>query len=237
MGDGRRPNRSRLTAEGEASGADWTMGAGAAPAPGTGRDGIGQDVTEDDAHGAGPDRLRPDHELPLPQGQELIVCDAKSGVSGAGRKASIKTSFCEVTENFSAYSILDHRHVPEVLRTSGLEEEEFSFTAQLIPIHRGILETIYFRASEKIASGEDLLAIYRGRYASEPFVRIYASGQVPDLHAVAHTNFCDIGWKYDPATRRTVVVSVIDNLGKGAAGQAIQNMNLALGYPETAGLL
>jgi N-acetyl-gamma-glutamyl-phosphate reductase len=166
-----------------------------------------------------------------------IVCDAKSGVSGAGRKASIKTSFCEVTENFSAYSILDHRHVPEVLRTSGLEEEEFSFTAQLIPIHRGILETIYFRASEKIASGEDLLAIYRGRYASEPFVRIYASGQVPDLHAVAHTNFCDIGWKYDPATRRTVVVSVIDNLGKGAAGQAIQNMNLALGYPETAGLL
>ena len=78
-----------------------------------------------------------------------IVCDAKSGVSGAGRKASLKTSFCEVTENFSAYSILDHRHVPEVLRTSGLEEGEFSFTAQLIPIHRGILETIYFRASRK----------------------------------------------------------------------------------------
>ena len=93
-----------------------------------------------------------------------IVCDAKSGVSGAGRKASLKTSFCEVTENFSAYSILDHRHVPEVLRTSGLEEAEFSFTAQLIPIHRGILETIYFRASEKIASAEDLLAIFRSRY-------------------------------------------------------------------------
>lgn len=166
-----------------------------------------------------------------------IVCDAKSGVSGAGRKASLKTSFCEVTENFSAYSIFDHRHVPEVLRTSGLDEAEFSFTAQLIPIHRGILETIYFRASERISSAEDLLAIYRERYASEPFVRLYPSGQVPDVRAAAHTNFCDIGWKYDPQTRRTVVVSVIDNLGKGAASQAIQNMNLALGYPETAGLL
>jgi N-acetyl-gamma-glutamyl-phosphate reductase len=166
-----------------------------------------------------------------------IVCDAKSGVSGAGRKASLKTSFCEVTENFSAYSIFDHRHVPEVLRTSGLEEGEFSFTAQLIPIHRGILETIYFRATEQLSSAEDLLAIYRGRYASEPFVRLYPSGQVPDVQAVAHTNFCDIGFKYDQKTRRAVVVSVIDNLGKGAAGQAIQNMNLMLGYPETAGLL
>jgi N-acetyl-gamma-glutamyl-phosphate reductase len=169
--------------------------------------------------------------------QHGIVCDAKSGVSGAGRKASLKTSFCEVTENFSAYSILDHRHVPEVLRTSGLDEAEFSFTAQLIPIHRGILETIYFRASEKIASADDLQAIYSARYASESFVRLYAAGQVPDLHAVAHTNFCDIGFKYDEDTRRVVVISVIDNLIKGAAGQAIQNMNLVLGYPETAGLL
>jgi N-acetyl-gamma-glutamyl-phosphate reductase len=153
------------------------------------------------------------------------------------RRQELKTSFCEVTENFSVYSILDHRHVPEVLRTSGIDEGEFSFTAQLIPIHRGILETIYFRASEKVASTEDLLAIYRGRYESEPFVRLYSPGQVPDLLAVAHTNFCDIGFKYDEKTRRAVVISVIDNLVKGAAGQAIQNMNLALGYPETAGLL
>src|SRR6266446_4302695 len=108
-----------------------------------------------------------------------IVCDAKSGVSGAGRKASLKTSFCEVTENFSAYSILDHRHVPEVLLTSGLEEGEFSFTAQLLPLDRGILETIYFRASGQIGSSEDLLEIYRTRYASEPFVRLYSPGQVP----------------------------------------------------------
>src|SRR3954452_23515973 len=92
-----------------------------------------------------------------------IVCDAKSGVSGAGRKPSLKTSFCEVTENFTAYSILHHRHVPEVLLTSGLEESEFSFTAQLIPIDRGILETIYFRGKD-IAGAEELLAIYEKRY-------------------------------------------------------------------------
>jgi N-acetyl-gamma-glutamyl-phosphate reductase len=149
----------------------------------------------------------------------------------------MKTSFCEVTENFSAYSILDHRHVPEVLRTSGLEEAEFSFTAHLIPIDRGILETIYFRAAESISSAEDLLAIYQQRYAQEPFVRLYAPGQVPDVRAVARTNFCDIGIKFDPRTRRAVVVSAIDNLVKGAAGQAVQNLNLALGWPETTGLL
>ena len=165
-----------------------------------------------------------------------IVCDAKSGVSGAGRKPSLKTSFCEVTENFSAYSILHHRHVPEVLRNSGLEEAEFSFTAQLIPIDRGILETIYFRA-KGVNSAADLLAIYQKAYQGEPFVRLYAPGQVPDLRAVARTNFCDIGIHFDAATGRTVIVSVIDNLVKGAAGQAVQNMNLVLGYAETAGLL
>jgi N-acetyl-gamma-glutamyl-phosphate reductase len=165
-----------------------------------------------------------------------IVCDAKSGVSGAGRKPSLKTSFCEVTENFSVYSIFDHRHVPEVLLTSGLEEQEFSFTAQLLPLDRGILETIYFR-SERLKSAEDLLAIYEKRYAGEPFIRLYDVAQVPDLRAVAHTNFCDIGVHFDAATGRAVVVSAIDNLGKGAAGQAVQNMNLALGYPETEGLL
>jgi N-acetyl-gamma-glutamyl-phosphate reductase len=165
-----------------------------------------------------------------------IVCDAKSGVSGAGRKPSLKTSFCEVTENFSAYSILHHRHVPEVLQVSGLEEHEFSFTAQLLPLHRGILETIYFRAPS-VASADDLLAIYQRQYAAEPFVRVFNPGHVPDLRGVAHTNFCDIGVAFDARTKRAVVVSAIDNLVKGAAGQAIQNMNLMLGYPETDGLL
>src|SRR5258708_34395464 len=106
--------------------------------------------------------------------------------------ASIKTSFCEVTENFSAYSILDHRHVPEVLLTSGLEEGEFSFTAQLLPLDRGILETIYFR-SDSLQSAADLLAIYEKRYAGEPCIRLYAVGQVPGMRAVARTNFTDIG--------------------------------------------
>jgi N-acetyl-gamma-glutamyl-phosphate reductase len=165
-----------------------------------------------------------------------IVCDAKSGVSGAGRKPSLKTSFCEVTGNFSAYSILYHRHVPEVLQICGLEEHEFSFTAQLLPVHRGILETIYFRAPS-IAGVEDLIAIYEHQYAAEPFVRLFNPRHMPDLRGVARTNFCDIGVTFDARTKRAVVVSAIDNLVKGAAGQAIQNMNLMLGYPETEGLL
>jgi N-acetyl-gamma-glutamyl-phosphate reductase len=164
-----------------------------------------------------------------------VICDAKSGVSGAGNKPTSKNIFCEVTENFSAYSFLKHRHVPEVLQISGLEEREFSFTAQLLPLDRGILETIYFRTSA--ASAEDLLAIYAKRYAGEPFVRLYNPGHVPDLHAVARTNFCDIGVSLDPKTGRAVVVSAIDNLVKGAAGQAVQNMNLMLGLSETEGLL
>jgi len=165
-----------------------------------------------------------------------IVCDAKSGVSGAGRKPSLKTSFCEVTENFSAYSILDHRHVPEVLLTSGLEESEFSFTAHLLPIDRGILETIYFRC-KKVKTADDLIQVYEDCYAREPFIRLWEPGHVPDLRAVKRTNFCDIGLRFDAATGRAVVVSAIDNLVKGAAGQAVQNMNLAFGLPETEGLL
>lgn len=165
-----------------------------------------------------------------------IVCDAKSGVSGAGRKPSLKTSFCEVADNFSVYSVFNHRHVPEVLRTSGLQESELSFTAQLLPIDRGILETIYFR-TRGVSSAADLLAIYRKAYAGEPFVRLYPAGQAPDLRAVTRTNFCDIGVYYDASAGRAVVVSAIDNLVKGAAGQAVQNMNLLLGFPETTGLL
>jgi len=165
-----------------------------------------------------------------------VVCDAKSGVSGAGRKPTLKNAFCEVTENFSAYSALNHRHVPEVLMNTGLAEAELSFTAQLIPIFRGILETIYFRAP-RIASADTIADAYALRYAGEPFVRLYDHGGFPDLAAVNHTNFCDIGFKFDAATGRGVVVAAIDNLVKGAAGQAVQNMNLMLGLPETEGLL
>jgi len=165
-----------------------------------------------------------------------IICDAKSGVSGAGRKASLNTSFCEVTDNFSVYSVFDHRHVAEVLMVSAVEDAEFSFIAQLLPIERGILETIYVR-TRGIGSADDLLAIYLRQYRDEKFVRLYPPGGLPDLAAVNRTNFCDIGFKFDPATGRAIIVSAIDNLVKGAAGQAIQNMNLVLGCEETAGLL
>lgn len=165
-----------------------------------------------------------------------IVCDAKSGVSGAGRKPSLSTSFCEVTGNFTAYSVLKHRHVPEILMVSGIDEAELSFTAQLIPIERGILEAIYFRVSG-IESAEHLSNIYQQRYQGERFVRLYQPGVFPDLHSVNHTNFCDIGLTLDSGTGRAVVVSAIDNLVKGAAGQAVQNMNLMLGFDEADGLL
>lgn len=165
-----------------------------------------------------------------------IICDAKSGVSGAGRKPSLKTSFCEVADNFSAYSVLDHRHVPEVLMVSGIEEPELSFTAHLLPIDRGILETIYVR-TRNVKSAEDLLEIYLRSYKNEKFVRLYQPGNLPDIAGVNRTNFCDIGFKFDASTGRAVIVSAIDNLVKGAAGQAVQNMNLMLGLEETAGLL
>jgi len=165
-----------------------------------------------------------------------IICDAKSGVSGAGRKPTLKTSFCEVADNFSVYSVLDHRHVAEVLMISGLDEPELSFTAHLLPIDRGILETIYIR-TRNIKSAEELLDIYLRQYENEKFVRLYPPDSLPDLSAVNRTNFCDIGFKFDAATGRAVIVSAIDNLVKGAAGQAIQNMNLLLGCEETAGLV
>jgi N-acetyl-gamma-glutamyl-phosphate reductase len=179
--------------------------------------------------------LRPLVEAGVIAREAGIVCDAKSGVSGAGRKPSLKTSFCEVTENFSTYAILEHRHVPEILRVSGLDEGELSFTAQLLPIDRGILETIYFRA-KNINSADDLLEIYQRQYREEPFVRLYAPGRVPDIRCVARTNFCDLGIQYDAGTGRAVIVAAIDNLGKGAAGQAVQNMNLMYGWDESEGL-
>ena len=145
-----------------------------------------------------------------------IVCDAKSGVSGAGRKPSLKTHFCEVTENFSAYSLLDHRHVPEVLMNTGLELGQFSFTAQLIPIHRGILETIYFRAP-KLNSAAELMEIFVACYGNEPFVRLYQPQSIPDIASVVRTNFCDIGLVFDPATKRGVIVTAEDNLKIGRA--------------------
>lgn len=165
-----------------------------------------------------------------------IVCDAKSGTSGAGRKATLKTSFSEVAENFSAYGLLTHRHVPEVLQNSCLGEREFTFTPHLLPVDRGILETIYIR-TQRIKQAVDMLAIYEDAYEKEPFIRLYAPGKFPDLRAVQRTNFCDIGFAFDADSQRAIIIAAEDNLVKGAAGQAIQNMNLMLGFHETESLL
>jgi N-acetyl-gamma-glutamyl-phosphate reductase len=180
--------------------------------------------------------LRPLLRAEVVERSRGVICDAASGVSGAGRKPSIRTSFCEVTENFSVYGVLEHRHIPEVLQNSGLGEREFTFTPHLLPIERGILETIYLR-TQRIEKAVDLLAIYEDAYANEPFVRLYAPGKFPDLRAVQRTNFCDIGFAFDADSQRAVIVVAEDNLGKGAAGQAVQNMNLMFGLPETEGLL
>lgn len=180
--------------------------------------------------------LRPLLEAEIVDRSRGIICDAKSGVSGAGRKPSLKTSFCEVSDNFSAYGLVEHRHVPEVLQNSNIGEREFTFTAHLLPVERGILETIYLRTN-RVTQAVEILSIYEDFYAGEPFVRLYAPGKVPDLHAVQHTNFCDIGFVFEPESQRVVIVSAEDNLAKGAAGQAIQNMNLMLGFPETEALL
>lgn len=165
-----------------------------------------------------------------------IICDAASGVSGAGRKPSLKNSFCEVTENFSAYGVLGHRHVPEVLQQSGLGEREFTFTPHLLPLDRGILETIYIRTNG-VEKAVDLLSVFEEAYSGEPFVRLYAPGKLPDLRAVQRTNFCDIGFVFEAESQRAVIVAAEDNLGKGAAGQAVQNMNLMFDFAETESLL
>jgi N-acetyl-gamma-glutamyl-phosphate reductase len=168
--------------------------------------------------------------------QAGIVCDAKSGVSGAGKKPSAKTHFVQVTDNFSAYAILTHRHVPEVLNNSGIAESDFSFTAHLLPMERGILAANYVRLKRQ-STIDDVLATYRTAYRNERFMRLYPQGSQPELRLVNHTNFCDIHCTLGNDGKRLVVVSCIDNLVKGAAGQAVQNMNVMFGLDEAAGLL
>src|SRR3984885_1741041 len=165
-----------------------------------------------------------------------IVCDCKSGVSGAGKEPKRETHFVEVNENFRAYGLFTHRHTPEITEHSGLAPENFVFTTHLLPVERGILSTIYVWLGSS-RKAEEVEALYRQFYAGRPMVRILPVGSLPELQHVAHTNFCDIGFALDPAGERLVVVCCLDNLGKGAAGQAVQNMNRMWGYPETAGLL
>ncbi len=165
-----------------------------------------------------------------------IVCDAKSGATGAGRTPSESLHFPEVNENLRAYSLFNHRHVPEMLQVLGLDETDFLFTPHVLPISRGILSTIYVRLATP-RSAEEIEDLFREFYARAPLVRVYEAGALPEIQAVAHTNFADLGFVLDAATGRLVMVSALDNLGKGAAGQAVQNMNLMFGFPEEMALV
>ena len=165
-----------------------------------------------------------------------IVCDCKSGVSGAGKEPKRETHFVEVNENFRAYGLFTHRHTPEITEHSGLAPENFIFTTHLLPVERGILSTLYMWLNPA-RRADEIEALYRKFFAARPLVRILPAGRLPELQHVTHTNFCDIGFALDPSGERLVVVCCLDNLGKGAAGQAVQNMNRMWGYPETAGLL
>ena|SRR5487761_672019 len=164
-----------------------------------------------------------------------IICDSKSGATGAGRTLKDDLLFSNVSENCRAYGVFKHRHLPEILQTLNLAEDSLVFTPHLLPITRGILSTIYVRLASPLASNE-VEAIFRSFYASAPLVRVYEDGKLPEIQAVAHTQYTDVGFALDGAGRRLVVVSTLDNLGKGAAGQAVQNMNLMLGYQEDTAL-
>ena len=164
-----------------------------------------------------------------------IVADAKSGVSGAGKAPTAKTHFMHAADNLSAYGLFSHRHTGELLEQLGLNEEQIVFTPHLLPIPRGILSTIYVWL-DKPKTSDEIEGLFRKFYAGRPMVRIWPAGRLPELQHVAHTNFCDIGFALDPSGERLAVVSCLDNLGKGAAGQAVQNMNGMLGIEEATGL-
>jgi len=162
----------------------------------------------------------------------FVVVDGKSGVSGAGRHPKQETHFCEVNENLRAYGVLKHRHTPEMLAClPGASIEKFVFTPHLIPITRGILSTIVFQP----VRGYSVRSVLGDKYTDSKFVKLFPEGSLPDLHGVVNTNGCNLGVATSGDT--AVIVSAIDNLVKGAAGQAIENLNLMLGLPVETGLL
>jgi N-acetyl-gamma-glutamyl-phosphate reductase len=169
---------------------------------------------------------------------ESIIADSKSGTSGAGRSANTATLFCEVTDGFRAYKVGEHRHTPEIEQeVSRLCDKpvKLTFTPHLLPVSRGILSTVY--ASLRVNISQDELAgIYADFYDNEFFVRVMQNGAVPATQYVRGSNFCDIGFKVDSRTGRIIILSAIDNIVKGAAGQAVQNMNLLCGFAEDLGL-
>jgi len=168
---------------------------------------------------------------------DSIIVDAKSGITGAGRGVSLKTNYCERNEGIEAYAVTSHRHMGEIeyqiSRISG-NQVKVTFVPHLTPMNRGILATIYAKLKMSADSGR-LTAVYKDFYKDEPFVRVFED-KMPNTKFVSGTNYCDIAVQYNEATGKVIVLSAIDNLVKGAAGQAVQNMNLICGFDETAGL-
>jgi N-acetyl-gamma-glutamyl-phosphate reductase len=179
--------------------------------------------------------LRPLAEAGWIAADQNVVCDCKSGASGAGKDPRRDLQFVEVDENFKAYNLFSHRHTPEILEHTGLAESQIIFSTHLLPLARGILSTIYLTLSSP-QSADSVEALFRHFYAGRPMVRIWPAGSLPELQHVAHTNFCDIGFVLDNSGRRLILVSCLDNLGKGAAGQAVQNFNHILGIEEKTAL-
>jgi N-acetyl-gamma-glutamyl-phosphate reductase len=164
-----------------------------------------------------------------------IVADAKSGVSGAGKVPTAKTHFMYAADNLSAYGVFAHRHTGELLEQIGISGDEIIFTPHLLPIPRGILSTIYVHF-KKAQTRESVARVYREFFLGSPMVRLYEKA-LPQIQYSVRTNYADIGFHLDASGKRAVIVSCLDNLLKGAAGQAVQNFNLIAGWPESEGLL
>ncbi|OQY19765.1 MAG: N-acetyl-gamma-glutamyl-phosphate reductase [Desulfobacteraceae bacterium 4572_35.1] len=167
-----------------------------------------------------------------------LIIDSKSGTSGAGRAAKTGSLFCEVNEGFKAYSVASHRHTPEIEQTLSMvanDDVVVNFTPHLLPVNRGILSTCYANLMNSIDISS-ICALYEKFYIDQPFVRLMPGGQLPNVAYIKGSNYADIGFVVDDRTQRIIVVSAIDNLVKGAAGQAIQNMNIMYGFPEAVGL-
>ena len=164
-----------------------------------------------------------------------IISDSKSGVSGAGRAPTSRTHFVSVADNLSAYSVFNHRHLGEIVEQLGLDDAELTFTPHLLPIPRGILSTIYVYLNRAMEATE-VEACLRDFYSGRHWVRVFATPKLPQVQFSLHTNYCDLGFCLAEDARRLVLVSCVDNLLKGAAGQAVQNMNLMYGWEEREGL-
>jgi N-acetyl-gamma-glutamyl-phosphate reductase len=164
-----------------------------------------------------------------------IISDSKSGVTGAGKAPTSRTHFVTVADNLSAYAVFNHRHMGEMVEQLGLDDAELTFTPHLLPIPRGILSTIYVRLN-KVMTPQEVESCLRDFYKGKHWVRVFATPQLPQLQFSLHTNYCDLGFCLAEDGQRLVLVSCVDNLLKGAAGQAVQNMNLMYGWSEREGL-